>query len=252
MKLSSAEHLIHPSTKVTKLDKTLPALCVNVPLMSLVKEQGWALPKRSNFRYTVEQKKFLYDLFMEGEKTGKKKSPEEVENLVRGHFSSEKYVTVSQIRSLFSRFSKDLRDGNLKDPTQVEETQDFDDFADAVDDVVLILSTWEPSSWVVVKFGKQWYPGQILNAEERGVKIDEVWYMVNCMERKQYGVNRFKWPRVQDIEMYEKSDLLLQIKEVIPVQETEVIGSNEIVWCALDEKDFHDANDTLKRALREE
>lgn len=112
-----------------------------------------------------------------------------------------------------------------------------------------IISTWEADTWVVVKFGKQWYPGQILNAEEQGIEIENDWYVVSCMEREPYSVNRFKWPSRPDIEMYEKCDLLLEINEVTPVQNTEL--ASEIIWCGMDEKDFGDANDALKRALRE-
>ena len=55
---------------------------------------------------------------MEGQDTGKKKSPEEVEKLVRQHFSSTKdYVTPAQIRSLFSSFTRKLKAGTLTAPT---------------------------------------------------------------------------------------------------------------------------------------
>ena len=71
------------------------------------------------------------------------------------------------------------------------------------------------------------------------------------MDRRQYGINYFRWPVTPDIEVYHRDDLLLQIKEVTPVQ-TELISSAEIIWCVLDEADFIDANNALKRALREE
>ena len=38
--------------------------------------KGWALPTRSTFRYSMRQKDTLYKLFMEGEVSGKKFSPE--------------------------------------------------------------------------------------------------------------------------------------------------------------------------------
>ena len=52
-------------------------------LMKNVAEQGWGLPQRVNFRYSFEQKDLLYKIFMNGETTGKKKSPEEVEMIIR-------------------------------------------------------------------------------------------------------------------------------------------------------------------------
>ena len=49
------------------------------------------------------------------------------------------------------------------------------------------------------------------------------------MERKQYGINCFRWPAVPDIEVYHRDDLLLQIKAVTPVH-TEILSSTEIVF----------------------
>ena len=92
MKVTSADHQIHPSSKVCSLNTTLSVECETIPLMSMIKEQGWALPKRSNFRYNYFQKKILYDIFIDGEKTGKKKSPEEVKKLVRANFATAHYV----------------------------------------------------------------------------------------------------------------------------------------------------------------
>ena len=49
------------------------------PIMGKLKELGWALPIRSKFRFTYIQKKLFYGYFIQGEKTGKKMSPEQVE-----------------------------------------------------------------------------------------------------------------------------------------------------------------------------
>ena len=72
------------------------------------------------------------------------------------------------------------------------------------------------------------------------------------MQRKQYGVNTFKWPHSRDIVVVDRRDMLLQIHQVTPLQEMEQLTSGEIVWCALNAQDFIDANDELKKALREE
>ena len=72
------------------------------------------------------------------------------------------------------------------------------------------------------------------------------------MERKQYGVNRFKWPRSRDLLVVDRSDLLLEMEKVTPLQETEQLSTGEIVWCALTDNDFVNANEALKRVLREE
>ena len=53
---------------------------------------------------------------MDGEKTGTKKSPEEVEISIRKKLQPQQYVTSAQIRSLFSTFKMQLKKGNLKAP----------------------------------------------------------------------------------------------------------------------------------------
>ena len=50
----------------------------SVAMMSMFYEPGWVLPTQSNFCYSYKQKKYLYDQFMEGELSGKKKSPDQV------------------------------------------------------------------------------------------------------------------------------------------------------------------------------
>ena len=42
--------------------------CTQHPVMDSFNIQGWALPTRSSFRYSTNQKKILYELFMQGEK----------------------------------------------------------------------------------------------------------------------------------------------------------------------------------------
>ena len=83
------------------------------PLMMNIAEQGWALPHRTYFRFSDEQIKLLEDIFKEGERTGMKKSPEEVEILVRKKFKPDQYLTVDQIKRFFSRCSAKLEAGTL-------------------------------------------------------------------------------------------------------------------------------------------
>ena len=56
---------------------------------------------------------------MDGEISGKTKSPEEAEKIIRKDLKPEEYVTSQQIRSLFSTFAKQLRDGTLKEPEAI-------------------------------------------------------------------------------------------------------------------------------------
>ena len=85
--------------------------------MSILKKTGWALPVRSNFRYTYKLKKVLYDIFIEGETKGKNTSPEQVEKILRQKLQVSEYVTSKQIRSLFWRWSIMCRQGKRKEPT---------------------------------------------------------------------------------------------------------------------------------------
>ena len=77
---------------------------------------GWALPVRSNFRFSSKQKKILFKYFIDGEESGKKFSPEQVHLLLRKDLPIDEYVTSQQIRSLFSRWSKQRRQNTLKNP----------------------------------------------------------------------------------------------------------------------------------------
>ena len=95
-------------------DIDLTSACKEIPLMSVFSRPGWALPIRNTFRYSYEQKIFLYNVFKEGEETGKKMSPEQVHMKMRKQFSANQYVTVQQIKSLFSRWSSEQRKGYLK------------------------------------------------------------------------------------------------------------------------------------------
>ena len=65
--------------------------------MKMLQTEGWALPVRSNFRFSLEQKNILYKCFMDGEKTGNKMSPEEAEHIIREQLTPNGYVTSQQI-----------------------------------------------------------------------------------------------------------------------------------------------------------
>ena len=84
--------------------------------------KGWALPTRNTFRYSMRQKDILYKLFMEGEVSGKKFSPEQVHLLIRKELQVSEYVTTQQIRSLFSCWSRLKKDNRLNEPIDVGST----------------------------------------------------------------------------------------------------------------------------------
>ena len=97
----------------------LKVRCLNVPqklrLLSPVL-QGWALKCAATTRrcLTKEQKKFLTDLFLIGEGTGRKSNPDEISKSTRKArspegtllFQAEDYLSPKQIASFFSRLSK--------------------------------------------------------------------------------------------------------------------------------------------------
>ena len=71
--------------------------------MNIFLSQGLALPVRSTFRLSNQQKALLYRYFIRGEESGDKTSPEQVHMLLRKELPPDQFVTSQQIRSLFSR-----------------------------------------------------------------------------------------------------------------------------------------------------
>ena len=224
IKLSSQLHSSCSISNVILAEFDVSAGIKQAPLMARIVEQGWALPQRVNFRYTYEQKFLLYTIFMEGEKTGKKMSPEEVEMLIRKKLKPHQYVTSTQIRTLFSTFSRQLREGTLKPPTEKgkdrgdegdnEETQPvveevnidevtideddniyYVDLSKEVQEVMSLVSDWDIDDYVAVRYESLWYPGKII-----GVNEDDS-FEISCFE---YVVtfersNKFRWPARKDI-----------------------------------------------------
>jgi hypothetical protein len=111
---------------------TSKAIPVQSKLFELLSAPGWALPKRSNVRFSLKQRKFLYEEFMAGETTGKKQTPEGTvkkmrslrdENNVKMFIPGE-YLTKEQIASMFSRMTRDLKLGKLSVPKEQCDTPD--------------------------------------------------------------------------------------------------------------------------------
>ena len=231
--------------------------------------QGWALPQRSNFKYSYLQKKLLYDIFMDGEKNGKKRTPEQAALEIRKHVDSvEQYVKPKQIRALFSRWSKKYRDGTLKPPTEVaintdtpdaDEIQDSDDaeqFVEADEDiqedemfidlgheamgVMGVISDWNIDDYVTVIYLKKWYPGQVKKINEDGT------IEVSCLEYvdKIELSNKFRKPRHPDIKDYHRDELLLKLNDPI-----EVAGKRS-QYFKLNDDDFDYASDLLRMVIR--
>ena len=72
-------------------------------LSHICEEKGWALPVRKTFRFAEKQKKLLMEIFMKGEDSGQKISPNQVHQDLRKKLTPSEYVASQQIRALFSR-----------------------------------------------------------------------------------------------------------------------------------------------------
>ena len=104
---------------------------------------------------------------MGGEKRGKKMSPDEVHLLLRRDLPPNEYVKPQQIRSLFSRWSKLLREGNQENEPSDDDSENYEDEAEKYNldlhELANEVSTeWKESDWVAVVYGEKWYAGVII------------------------------------------------------------------------------------------
>lgn len=83
------------------------------PSDTLQLQLGWAIPKRYNRRLSEEQKSFLNNIFIEGEKKGCKATAENALAKMRMQFMPKDYLPVSIIRSYFSRRAKKVCSGEI-------------------------------------------------------------------------------------------------------------------------------------------
>ena len=202
--------------------------------MKMLQTEGWALPVRSNFRFSLEQKNILYKCFTDGEKTGNKVSPEEMEHITQEQLTPNDYVTSQQIQSLFSRWCKKLQEGTLQPPSQKKGSApvadggnysdeddvygDDDNGDDSVGDdvevvhyhnelsdaVAEICPQWKVHDWVVVMYDDQIFPGQVTAIEDDGgVGVD-------CMHECFSERNCFSWPLPRDNTTYQANPLCNQ------------------------------------------
>eukprot|EP00111_Clytia_hemisphaerica_P010078 TCONS_00029465-protein len=226
--------------------------CEQVPEMNLFAKEGWALPTRSNFRFTSLQKSLLYDIFIKGEKDGKKSTPEQASLFIRNQLKPAEYVTPKQIKSLFSRWSRLYREGKLKDPKEgnieiegEEDDEEFDDdnneenlMNEEIQQEALQISAafscekYCNDQWVVVKFGSEWYPGQIMEVMSNLVTVSCMRYAMSAEK------NAFVHPNTPDINEYSSDDVICVISAPTPVNRR---------FLALSEEDFKQAKTEFKK-----
>ena len=70
---------------------------------------GSYLPMQRNVRFKDPQKRMLLQLFIEGENSGKKVSAEMAGQEIRKQLNRDHYITPQQVKSLHSRWSKQMR-----------------------------------------------------------------------------------------------------------------------------------------------
>ena len=208
-----------------------PVKTVEEPLpnkyLDMFMKKGWALPVRSKFRFSFQQKDILYTCFMNGEKTGNKVSPEEAASIIREKLSPKDYVTVQQIRSLFSRWCKQFREGTLQAPKKITSTndvsdaedEDVDDCAEDDDDAVRYQNEltrivqnacpqWNVKDWVVINYDNEMFPGEIISIE------DDDSVVVDCMKECFAGRNCFRRPQPRDNKTaYDPHQIICAIKQ---------------------------------------
>ena len=100
---------------------------------------GWALKHASTSRRRLneKQKKYLVDLFLLGEQTGRKANPDEVSKSMRKArnsdgsllFVSDEYLTSQQITSFFSRMAAKK---SIQDPLTSDDDDKDDDLVSAM------------------------------------------------------------------------------------------------------------------------
>ena len=160
-----------------------------------------------------KQLKYVYDIFMKGESTGQKAVSEKValemrKIYIKGskQFKQEEYLTASQIKSLFGRYTRQLKQGKLKEPpnvnigideTDYEEVQEIEPGVEIGNTIIesIFNDNHEFGDWVVVLYENNWYPGEVQEVTDSDVKLKWLYSI---------GRNQFKWPTQDDICWYEE------------------------------------------------
>ena len=92
--------------------------------MQYFSPMGWALPVKKKTKFSQKQRTMLFELFMQGEESGKKVSAEQAHLMLRKKLEPDEYVTSQQIRSLFPRWSQMKQDNTLTVTTQADPEDD--------------------------------------------------------------------------------------------------------------------------------
>ena len=119
MKKSSMTNILLEPGERSSNSKLDIVNCQNSRTFSEFNEMG-CLPMRKNFRFKEPQKRILLQLFTEGENSGKKVTPEMTPQENRQQLNPDYCVTPQQVKSLYSRWSRQMRNGTFKDDGDID------------------------------------------------------------------------------------------------------------------------------------
>ena len=146
--------------------------------------------------------------------------------LLRKDLSVDYYVSRQQIRSLFSRWSKQLRQGTLIAPTssndemnvdcngneckELDEDGDAEQYQTELHHLAKVSVVWFKGEWLVILYENEWYPGVIVEVTGTGTVVD-------CMKNVSIGKNCFRWHTPKDIMTYSDDEIVCKISPPIPI-----------------------------------
>jgi hypothetical protein len=206
---------------------------------SYIEYRGWALPHRKKpVRLTDKQKNWLTDLFVQGERTRRKITPNKAADLMktvkRDHkkiFHPKEYLKNTQIMGFFSRLARNRTqvmtsttaaaeeesdDENEDELTNDVTEQEIDDIADEIAeggghpeepsaespepvDNTEKSDAIELGSYYAVYYSKKFYIGKVLKA------CDDETYKMEYIHSK--SANSWIKPKREDISTEERDDL---------------------------------------------
>ena len=125
MKISTPiSSIMNVSLGSSYTDKTMDMAYTEYPVMEYLNKEGWAQPVRKNSQYSEDQKNILYVLFIKGQKSKKKVTPEEAVAEIRKKLPVDQFVKPKQVKVLFTRLSSLVKKGKLNMDIPFHEEED--------------------------------------------------------------------------------------------------------------------------------
>ena len=140
---------------------------------------GWALPQRKSVRFNKKQLQFIINIFLAGERSMCKQSPESVEVKMRSWrkddgtklFVRHEYMTRTQIKGLFAKYTKLTRQGKMdeaiqkitqmrwqdweeSDESNIEDYQAYEEVIGKPDTLYINISNLESVQYIMYDVGR--------------------------------------------------------------------------------------------------